>query len=112
MKKCKIHKIISINLKVLKLKKQLSNQTVSFKKEVIFFKLWSFSDSVLGIMWHKFFYNDKSFSTHLLFGLILEQQIIAIINNQQQWIHIVTYLKNSLFSDVIVFEKIYWTICK
>ena len=40
---------------------------------------------MLGIVHQNFFFNDKRFSTRLMFGQIPEQNlIIAIINNQQQ----------------------------
>ena len=42
----------------------------------------------------------------LLFGCILPQNlIIEIINNQQQQINIITYLKNLLFSDATTVRK-------
>ena len=48
---------------------------------------------------------------HVLFGPILEQNlIIKVINNQQQQINILTYLKNSLFSVVVVIQISYQTI--
>ena len=89
--------------------KQLSNQTVCFKKDLILLSIYQSSkDSVLGIMCCNFFSDDKRFSTCLLFSRILEQNLITkVINNQQQQTNILTYLKNSLFADAIVTEKIY-----
>ena len=54
------------------------------------------------------FFLMVSLSTCLQFERIVEQNlIIKVINNQQQEINILTYLKNSLFSDIVVIEIIF-----
>ena len=104
MKKCKLDKILLIKLEVWKLNKQLSNQSFSFQKSIKFFQLskfkWFCARNCL-----PFFSIDKGISTCSLFGHILEEQLIIkvqeVFNYQQQYINIIAYLKNSLFSDAI-----------
>ena len=79
-----------INLKVWKLNKELLNQSLRFKTNINFFLFIK----VLVILCLEslattFLPDDKSFTTGLLFGLLLEQNLITwVINNQEQQINI------------------------
>ena len=79
-----------INLKVWKLNKELLNESLRFKTNKKFFLFIK----VLVILCLEslattFLPDDKSFTTGLLFGLLLEQNFITwAINNQEQQINI------------------------
>ena len=79
-----------INLKVWKLNKELLNQSLRFKtNKKIFLFIKVLVILCLESLATTFLPDDKSFTTGLLFGLLLEQNFITwVINNQEQQINI------------------------
>ena len=73
-----------IDLEVWKLNKQLSSQEFQVSRKIFFSMNRSLSDSVLGIVCRVFSLNGKGFSMRLLYGSILEQNLITEVSNNQQ----------------------------